>query len=94
MNELRVIAATSFFALGSYLVYDMIVNSFDWRVRTACLFCFAAAHYVWPRKAAGENHWFDALELIVDLPYQAIASLLRWLGRIVRGKDGGIDIDL
>lgn len=94
MNELRVIVASAVFGLGSYLVYDLAVNGFNWIELVACLFCYLAAHCMWPHADVEERHWHDILEVLVDLQYRAIAMFLRSIGKVVRSKDGGIDIDL
>jgi hypothetical protein len=94
MDALRVIAATILFAVSSYLVYDLAIAGFDWMTLTFCLCGFLSTHYLWPRSVAGESHWYNILELVVDLPYRAIALFPRSIGRLRRNKGDGFDIVL
>jgi len=87
MNELRVLLATSLFAIGVYLVYDLIAHGFDLAVLVGGVAGFALAHVLWPHDGSGEASWYDMLEWVVDLPYRAVALALRSLGRLLRFTD-------
>lgn len=94
MNVFRVIASVFLFSISSYLVYDLFANGFNWMVLIVCLAGYFIVHYIWPKKKTGDSDWYDILEMIVDLPYRTLALLLRSIGKIVRGSDGDIGIDL
>ncbi|MBU2986314.1 hypothetical protein KO528_13215 [Saccharophagus degradans] len=92
INTLRVIIAIFVFSISVYLVYDLFANGFNLYVLGASLLGFVAVHYIWPRKHPDDASWFDALEIVFDLPYRALAFTLRSIGRAVHKPD--IDIDL
>lgn len=92
MNDFRAVLAISVFCLSLYLIYDLWANSFNIYVFLGCLLGFVIAHYLWPKNTDSESHWYDALELVVDLPFRSMALALRGLGRI-SGRDG-VDVDL
>lgn len=93
MDELRVFLATVVFSISCYLVFDLAANGFNWSVLISCLIGFVLVHYIRPKNAPGESHWYDILELIIDLPYQAMAFALRALLRGSRTGDGDVGID-
>lgn len=92
MNDFRAVLAISVFCISLYLIYDLWANAFNIYVFIACLLGFVIAHHLWPKNRDSESHWYDALELIIDFPFRAIALTLRRLGRL-SGKDG-VDVDL
>ena len=92
MNEFRVFIAITIFSVSSYLVYDLLANNFEWFVLLTAIGGFLSVHYIWPKKSDDESAWYDALEIIFDLPYRAIALLIRSIGRIFRDGDIGIDL--
>lgn len=94
MDEIRVAFSIVIFTISSYLVYDLFAHGFDWIVLAVSIAGYLLVHYVWPRRSTGENAWFDPLEFIFDLPYRAIALLIRSLGKLSRNNDGDIGIDL
>jgi hypothetical protein len=94
MDLIRTIAATILFCTSTYLVYDLFANGFDLIVLLFCIGGYLFSHYILPEKKLGAGDWFDILELVIDLPYRMIAFLLSSLGRLLRGSDGDIGIDL
>ena len=48
---------------------------------------FLLAYWMWPRHREVESGWFDVLELLVELPVNALLGLLRLLGRFFRDID-------
>lgn len=92
MNDFRAVLAIFAFSIGLYLIYDLWANAFSMYVLLGCIFGFIIAHYLWPKQRDYESHWYDALELVIDLPFRTIAFALRGLSRIV-GKDG-VDVDI
>lgn len=92
MNDFRAVLAIFAFSVSLYLIYDLLTNAFSIYILMACIFGFVIAHFLWPKQRDYESHWYDALELIIDLPFRAIAFALRGIGRVV-GKDG-VDVDI
>lgn len=93
MQELREITAVTLFCLSVYLTIDLFVSGFSWIILSAAILGFVLVHFIWP-EGKRDSDWFDIIELIIELPYQALAFLLRSLGRVLGKSDGGIDIDL
>lgn len=94
METIRVVAAAVVFCISSYLVYDLFANGFSWAVLLFCVGGYVLAHYMWPKTTDENSAWYDALELVIDLPYRAIAFALRSIGRVFRSSDGDIGVDL
>ncbi|WP_028865367.1 hypothetical protein [Psychromonas aquimarina] len=94
MNEFRVFLAVVIFFISTYLVFDLFANGFDWIVLVFALVGYILIHYIWPKDKESESVWYDLLEYVVDLPFRTMAYMIRLLGRIVRGSDGDIGIDL
>jgi len=55
---------------------------------------YTAIHFIWPKHKESESLWYECLEYIVDLPFRAIAFLIRSIGRIFKDLDCDIGIDL
>lgn len=94
MDELRVVIAIITFCISAYLGYDLFANGFSWPVLFLCCIGFLSVHYIWPRNSSNDSNWYDVLEIVIDLPYRAIAMTLRAIGRGLRSGDGDIGIDL
>lgn len=77
MNDLRALLAIALWLISAYLIYDLVVEGFDWVVMLASVSGFWLAHVVWPSGHGHEDHWYDVFELIIDLPFKAIAKMLR-----------------
>ena len=91
MNEFRVFIAVLVFSISTYLVYDLIVNGFNWVLLFFCIGGYISVHYIWPKKSDDESLWFEALEFIFDFPFRVISGHLRTVGRTVNKVD---DFDL
>lgn len=91
MNEFRVVLAVIVFSLSCYFIADMIIYSFSWSLLIASVAGFYSCHFIWPPKHNDDSHWYDWLELIVELPYYTVATFIRMLGRLFRS---GFDIDI
>jgi hypothetical protein len=90
INEIRLLLAAAFFCLGLYLVYDLFANGFSWAVLVFTVACFVLAHYVKPDRDAGDGSvLIDIVDLIIDIPFKAIAICLRAISRPFKG--GGVD---
>ena len=94
MDIIRVIAATLLFCFSTYLIYDLFANGFSWIVLGFCVGGFVAAHYLWPKDHGIDFGLLDYMELVVDLPFRAMALAVRSIGRIFRHGDADIGIDL
>jgi len=92
MNDFRAALAVFVYCISLYLIYDLWANGFSIYIVLACLLGFVTAHYLWPKERSGESAWYEALELIIDLPFRTIAFSIRGLGRL-SGKDG-VDLDV
>ena len=90
MNNFRVFLSVTVFIISVYLILDMFLWGFNWVLLACSLIGFIGAHYLWPAKHDKESTWYDLLEVIVELPFRAIALLLRGLGRAF--KDDGLNL--
>ncbi len=97
MEMLREFTATLIFIVGVTLVVSLI-GVFDWGDLIAAIGCFVAAYFIWPSKRHGyreqDNRFLDMLEIIIELPIDILVWIVRFVIRIFRSNDGGIDIDL
>lgn len=84
MNEFRVFLSVAVFSLSVYFLVDIIVYGFHWALLLGSFIGFIACHYIWPEKRKYESRWYDWLEFILELPYQAFINLLRFIGRLIR----------
>jgi hypothetical protein len=87
MDEMRFLLALLLFCLGVYLIWDLFANGFSWAVLLASIICFIATHYVKPTSNRNDDSSsvLDVIEIIFDLPYQAIALLIRGIGKVLKG---------
>jgi len=92
MNDLIAVIAILIFFSSSYFVYDLFSNGFNLYVLLAAIIGYVIVHLIWPKTRDENSAWYDALEVICDLPYQAMALCLRTLS--LRGAKSDIDIDL
>ncbi len=94
MDELRTILAVALFATGCYLVYDMIAHGFSAYVLLGDILSFWLVHHLLPKRSQRQDSatgFIDYLDLLLDLPYKAVALLLRSVGSLL---NKGPDIDL
>lgn len=95
MDVLRTLFALACFLVGCYFLYSLFALGFELAHLLACILAFVAAHLLLPKtKERRQEAWqgLDWLELIIDIPYQLCAWLVRLVGRLFGGKDG-IDLD-
>lgn len=88
MELLRMLLSALAFAAGiACLVYGLSGDLWlPWLVGMAL--CFLLAYWLWPRGRDAQSPWLDALELLVELPVNAVLWLLRQFGRLFRDVDG------
>ncbi|PKG38280.1 hypothetical protein CXF74_14280 [Psychromonas sp. Urea-02u-13] len=72
----------------------MLVNGFDWIKIIILLSGYISIHYVWPKEKASDSLWYELIEFVVELPFRAIAYLVRLIGRFFGHSDGDIGLDL
>lgn len=94
MEFLRALLSLFLFCFSTYLLLDLFVNGFDGVVLVAVIGGYIAVHYIWPRGGRYNGDWYDLLELVLDLPFRALALLLRSVGTLFGGKGSGVDLDL
>jgi len=87
-----VFLSISIFIISSYLIIDLIIYSFDWMLLLSGLIGFVCAHYLWPKKHDDVSSWYDVLEVVIELPFRAIALFFRGLGKIFKNADSGLDL--
>ncbi|WP_144393897.1 hypothetical protein [Pleionea sediminis] len=92
MNNFRVFLSISVFSISLYLIFDLIIYSFDWILLLLSVVGFACAHYLWPPKQDDESAWYDMLEIIVEFPFRAIALFFRELFKIFKNTDSDFDL--
>ena len=91
----RLIIAVILFTLGIYLIADLFISGFDLILLVAALGCFALAYYIKPRHKDDEyDAIFDIVDLVIELPFRAIAFALRGIGRIFKSSPDGVGLDL
>lgn len=102
MNEIREIFSVLCFCLSGYFIVDLFISGFSWVILASVFIFYIIAYMVWPsrnhKKSKTDDYGFiDTLELIIELPYNAITSLFRAIGsffRRVEDIDMDIDIDI
>jgi len=95
MNEIRGILATVLFSVCCYLIYDLIMSGFSIGVLVGVVIIYVASYLIWPNKRDRKGDGFDpfdALEIIIEMPYRAISLLFRSFSRS-KSDRGGTDID-
>ena len=93
-DYLRFLLAIALFAISAYLVFDLLVSGFNLYVLVGAVLGFMLTHLVKPdfRKSSPDSFdLWDAIDLLIDLPYRAVALALRSVGSLV-GR-GGLDLD-
>jgi hypothetical protein len=90
---LRLTLALLFFCLGIYLCIDLYLSGFDLIIFMAAPLCFTLAHILKPKQRDDDAYAIiDAVDIILDIPYRAIALALRGLGRLLRGDIDSVDL--
>lgn len=92
MNDFRAVLAIFLFATGVYFIIDMFMYGFNWSLLIFSIIAFLLVHIIWPPKRDGQSNWYDILELLVNLPYQGMAMMIRAVGKIFQNGDAGLDL--
>ena len=94
MNDFRAVIAIFISVVSSYFIIDLFLHGFSWPLLAASIFGFLLVHILWPKNRSGESAWYDALEIIFDLPYRAMALCIRGLGKLLSkgGDSAGFDL--
>jgi len=97
METLRVFFSAIIFITGIVLI-AAVIGDFYWGSLFVAIACFVIAYFLWPSKKRGqreqENSFLDIVELVIELPVEMTIWVFRLLGRMLRSKDGGIDVDI
>ena len=93
IDEIKLFIAFALFCLGLYLVFDLFISGFSFFVLVSSIICFALAHYVKPKGSSFNDlaSVFDFIDFIFDIPFRAIAGVLRMLSKPFKGDIDGID---
>jgi hypothetical protein len=94
MDDLRALIGILIFSISCYLTYDLLINGFNLWVLIAIICGFLFVHVIWPKKTNADNAWYEVLQVIVELPYQAIALLVRGISRVFKGVLGDTGLDV
>lgn len=92
MSNFRVFLSISIFIISSYFIIDLIIYGFDWLLFSISIIGFVCSHYLWPPKHEDESAWYDALELVIELPFRAMSLLIRGVGKVFKNADSGLDL--
>jgi hypothetical protein len=92
MSNFRVFLSVSLFIISAYFIIDLIIYTFDWLLLLISFIGFVCAHYLWPPKHDDESAWYDFLEVVIELPFRAIALFFRGLGKVFKNADSGLDL--
>ncbi len=94
MREIRAFFSLTLFCGSGILLWDLFMSGFSWLVLLGVIISYLLAYYLWPKGKTDDNPLYELVELIVELPFQILAKVLRSLGRAFSRSDGGLDIDL
>jgi len=98
MEALKEILATFSFIFGIIFLYSITFTQFDWYDFFIGITLLALAYFIWPSKKKGQressNIILDIIEIAIELPVDLFIGLVRFIGRLFRNKDGGIDLDI
>lgn len=92
MNHLRVFLSITLFIISAYFLIDIVIYSFDWLLLLLSIIGFCTAHYIWPAKHNDEQTWYDIFEIVIELPFRAIAMFFRGIGKFFKNSDSSFDI--
>ena len=94
MDLVRILLSICVFFISSYLVVDLLVYGFSLPVLLFCIGGFVLVHFLLPKKSSVDNGFYEIVDLVLDLPYQALATIIRNIGRLFRDGNGGVDLDI
>ena len=91
MDLLRILLSI---CISAYLAVDLFVYGFSLPVLLFCIGGFVLVHFLLPKKSSVDDGFYEIVDLVLDLPYRTIATILRNIGRLFRDGDGGVDLDI
>jgi len=94
MELVRILLSICVFCISSYLVVDLFIYGFSLSVLLFCIGGFVLVHFLRPKKSSVDNGFYEIFDLVLDLPYQTIATIIRNIGRLFRDGSGGVDLDI
>lgn len=94
MELVRVLLSICAFCISAYLVIDMFAYGFSVSVFLFCIGGFVLVHFLRPKKSSIDDGFYEIVDLVLDLPYQAMATIIRNIGRLFRDGNGGVDLDI
>ncbi|SIQ34314.1 hypothetical protein [Aquipseudomonas alcaligenes] len=87
MDVLRMLLAVLALLAGVAALVQGIVVGPLWAWLLGMTLGFLLAYWLWPRQRQVDSAWLDVLELLVELPVNALLGLVRLLGRFFRDID-------
>ncbi len=94
MYTFRLVLSLCLFCVGLYLIFDLFLSGFNFIILISSIICFVLAHYLKPKESESEDlsTLSELVNLIVDIPFRAIAFALRSIGRVFKGDVDSIDL--
>lgn len=96
MNLFRGIIALGLFIAGIFFTIKFFVSGYDGFIAALAILMFISAYIIWPSKKRGGRDdgywWADALEILIELPFDIMIWLFRLIIRLFKHGDGGIDL--
>ncbi|RYY77183.1 MAG: hypothetical protein EOO52_06810 [Gammaproteobacteria bacterium] len=90
MERLREILAVSLFFMGIFLVINACLGKFDLLMLISGCVCLLLAYFIWPSKKNSQredNFYLDIIEIAIELPFDILLWMFRFLIRIFRKAD-------
>ena len=94
MELVRMLLSICVFCISAYLVFDLFVYGFSMPALLFCIAGFVLVHFLRPKKSSIDDSFYEIVDLVLDLPYQAMATIIRNIGRLFRDGNGGVDLDI
>ena len=94
MELIRILLSICVFCISAYLAVDLFVYGFSLPVLLFCIGGFVLVHFLRPKKSSVDDGFYEIVDLVLDLPYRTIATIIRNIGRLFRDGDGGVDLDI
>lgn len=77
MDLLRILLSICVFCISAYLAVDLFVYGFSLPVLLFCIGGFVLVHFLRPKKSSVDNGFYEIVDLVLDLPYRTIATIIR-----------------
>ncbi len=98
MNLLRELLSISVFTVAVMLVINVIIHGVDTGHILVAITGFFVAYILWPSKRKGQrrddNTFLDIIEFIIEFPVDFFLWVFRFITRLFRSNNSGLDIDL